>query len=80
MNILQRVALLCAAFAAWLAVSFALPVRWAAPAGLALGYLFPLVWLRDRIALRRRLTFTALPFMLGGYIHIVLRKGGTAAG
>ena len=57
-------ALLCAAFAAWLAVSFALPVRWAAPAGLALGYLFPLVWLRDRIALRRRLTFTALPFML----------------
>ena len=33
-------------------------------AGLVLGYVFPLVWLRDRIALRRRLTFTALPFML----------------
>ena len=57
-------ALLCAAFAAWVAVSFAFSVPWAALAGLALGYAFPLVWLRDRIELRRRLTFTALPFML----------------
>lgn len=57
-------ALLCAAFAAWTAVTFAFPVHWATLAGLALGYVFPLVWLRDRIGLRRRLTFTALPFML----------------
>ena len=57
-------ALLCATFAAWMAVTFALPVPWATLAGLALGYVFPLVWLRDRIELRRRLTFTALPFML----------------
>lgn len=57
-------ALLCATFAAWMAVTFALPVPWATLAGLALGYAFPLVWLRDRIELRRRLTFTALPFML----------------
>lgn len=57
-------ALLCAAFAAWMALSFGLPLPWATLAGLALGYAFPLLWLRDRIALRRRLTFTALPFML----------------
>ena len=57
-------ALLCATFAAWMAVTFELPVPWATLAGLALGYAFPLVWLRDRIELRRRLTFTALPFML----------------
>ena len=40
------------------------PLPWATLAGLVLGYAFPLVWLRDRIELRRRLTFTALPFML----------------
>ncbi|WP_435751005.1 type II secretion system F family protein [Thauera sp. AutoDN2] len=57
-------ALLCAAFAAWMAASFAVPLLWPTLAGLVLGYVFPLVWLRDRIALRRRLTFTALPFML----------------
>ena len=57
-------ALLCTAFAAWLASTFALPVLWPVLAGFALGYLFPLVWMRDRIALRRRLTFKALPFML----------------
>lgn len=57
-------ALLCAAFAAWMAVGFGVPVPWPTLAGLALGYFVPLVWLRDRIELRRRLTFTALPFML----------------
>ena len=57
-------ALLCAAFAAWLARSVALPMLWPTLAGFALGNFFPLVWLRDRIALRRRLTFKALPFML----------------
>ena len=43
-------ALLCTAFAAWLAGTFVLPVLWPTLAGFALGYFFPLVWLRDRIA------------------------------
>jgi tight adherence protein C len=56
--------LLCAAFAAWLADAFGLALAWPTVAGQALGFLFPLVWLRDRIDARRHLTFTALPFML----------------
>ncbi len=57
-------ALLSAAFSAWLASAFGLPLMWPTLAGFALGHFFPLVWLRDRIELRRRLTFKALPFML----------------
>lgn len=60
--------LLCAAFAVLLA-DFTLTslgqawFPWALVAGLA-GYAFPAIWLRDRIALRRRQTLKTLPFML----------------
>lgn len=57
-------ALLCAGVGTWLADTFALPAQWFVVAGVALGYFFPLVWLRDRIDARRRQTFKALPFML----------------
>lgn len=57
-------ALLCAAFCAWLAGTIAQPLLWPVLAGLACGFLLPPVWLRDRIEVRRRHTFKALPFML----------------
>lgn len=57
-------ALLCGAFGAWLASAFAQPVHWPLLAGFASGFLLPPVWLRDRIEVRRRHTFKALPFML----------------
>lgn len=56
--------LLGAAFAFWQADTFQLPPGWPIVAGFALGYLFPLIWLRDRIDARRRQTFKSLPFML----------------
>ena len=56
--------LLCAVFALWLASTFRLPPGWPTVAAFALGSLFPLIWLRDRIDARRRQTFKSLPFML----------------
>lgn len=57
-------ALLCAAFGWWLADTFAMPAQWFVLVGFALGFVYPAVWLRDRIEARRRQTFKALPFML----------------
>jgi len=58
-------ALVCAGIAGWLADTFGSPLGWLQLSGFALGFLFPHVWLRDRIQARRRQTFKALPFMLG---------------
>lgn len=57
-------AVLCAGFFAWLGHAFGLALALPALPGLMLGFVFPLVWMRDRIDARRRLTFKALPFML----------------
>lgn len=57
-------ALICAAIGAWLADTFGLAPGMPLLAGIALGCIFPRVWLRDRILARRRQTFKALPFML----------------
>lgn len=54
----------CAGVGLWLADTFGLPGGAFAGAGFALGFVFPAVWLRDRIEARRRLTLKALPFML----------------
>ncbi|CAN5330830.1 type II secretion system F family protein [soil metagenome] len=57
-------AMLGAAVAGWMALSFNVPAATLAmPAG-AFGYLFPSIWLRDQIQLRRRQTLKALPFFL----------------
>lgn len=57
-------ALAFASFAGWLASTFAQPLQWAVLAGSILGFVLPLAWLRDRVQVRRRQTFKALPFML----------------
>ena len=57
-------AVLCAGFSVWLTGSFGLSTTWPMIAGLGFGYLFPALWLRDRIEARRRQTFKTLPFML----------------
>lgn len=50
--------------AAWLLGSFGRPLGpWPLVAGL-FGYLFPAIWLRDLVQLRRRETLKTLPFML----------------
>ncbi len=55
---------LCAGIAAGLAGNLGLAPGWPLLTGIALGFVFPRVWLRDRIQARRRQTFKALPFML----------------
>jgi tight adherence protein C len=57
-------ALLAGLVAAWIADSLRLPIGWPAVAGAAFGFLYPAIWLRDRIELRRRDSLKALPFML----------------
>ncbi len=53
-----------AAFGVWLAGSFHLAPLWPAVAGFLIGWLYPAIWLRDRIDLRRRQSLKALPFTL----------------
>lgn len=50
--------------AAWVADSFRLAVLWPFVLGGLFGFAYPAIWLKDRIALRRRQTLKALPFML----------------
>lgn len=58
------VAAACAAITVWLLVSFqAKPGGWPLAAALA-GYMFPAIWLRDRIQSRRRDALKTLPFFL----------------
>jgi tight adherence protein C len=57
-------AVIAGAFADWLLSSFGQPSwPWFLLAA-AFGYLFPAIWLRDRVLLRRRQTLKTLPFML----------------
>jgi tight adherence protein C len=57
-------AALAALGADWLLTSFGQPSwPWFALAA-AFGYLFPAIWLRDQVLLRRRQTLKTLPFML----------------
>ncbi|CAN5377976.1 type II secretion system F family protein [soil metagenome] len=61
----RLIAAACSAtVASWLADSFDAAVAWPAATAAAFGGLFPAIWLRDRIALRRRLMLKALPFFL----------------
>lgn len=52
------------AVGAWLAASFRLPGLWPFLAGFLLGFVYPAIWLKDRIDLRRRQALKSLPFML----------------
>ncbi len=57
-------AVLAGALTDWLLSSFGRPSwPWFMVAA-AFGYLFPAIWLRDRVVLRRRQTLKTLPFML----------------
>ncbi len=47
-----------------LAQSFAMSALWPFCSGFALGFIYPAVWIKDRIDSRRRDTMKALPFML----------------
>jgi tight adherence protein C len=48
----------------WLADSFKLAGLWPFAGGFLLGFIYPTVWLKDRIDGRRRETMKSLPFML----------------
>ena len=57
-------AMFAGALAVWLADSFMqAPSRWA-PGAVAFAYLYPAIWLRDRIDARKRLLLKQLPFYL----------------
>lgn len=59
------VAGLCAALlTAWILGAFQQPPSWWPALAWLLGYLFPAIWLRDQIQLRRRETLKTLPFFL----------------
>ena len=57
-------ALIGGLIAAWVADSFRLAVLWPFVLGGLFGFVYPAIWLRDRIELRRRQTLKSLPFML----------------
>jgi len=57
-------ALLAAALAAWLADSFLQPPKWYSISAAAFAYLYPAIWLKDRIDARKRLLLKQLPFYL----------------
>jgi tight adherence protein C len=58
------VAAACAAVCVWLLMSFKLRVGWWPEVAALAGYVFPSIWLRDRIQSRRRETLKTLPFYL----------------
>ncbi len=57
-------ALIAGLIAAWVADSFRLPSLWPFVLGAVFGFVYPAIWLRDRIELRRRQSLKSLPFML----------------
>lgn len=57
-------ALVAGALAAWLADSFLQPPKWYAISAAAFSYLYPAIWLKDRIDARKRLLLKQLPFYL----------------
>jgi tight adherence protein C len=57
-------ALIGGLLAAWVADSFRLPSLWPFVLGAVFGFVYPAIWLRDRIELRRRQSLKSLPFML----------------
>ena len=54
----------CALLLWFVMSSFGRDPTWWPLVAAAAGYLFPAIWLRDQIALRRRLTLKTLPFLL----------------
>lgn len=56
--------ILCGLVGVWLAASFHLPGLWPFLIGFLIGFIYPAVWLKDRIDLRRRQALKSLPFML----------------
>jgi tight adherence protein C len=56
--------LICGLVGVWLAASFHLPGLWPFIAGFLIGLIYPAVWLKDRIDVRRRQALKSLPFML----------------
>jgi tight adherence protein C len=48
----------------WLAMTFHISVLWPSLLGFLLGFVYPAIWLKDRIDIRRRQALKSLPFML----------------
>ena len=57
-------AALSAALLYWVMLSFERPAQWWPLLAAAVGFVFPAIWLRDRIQARRRDTLKTLPFFL----------------
>lgn len=56
--------LVFAGVGAWLAMTFQMSVLWPSVLGFLLGFVYPAIWLKDRIDVRRRQALKSLPFML----------------
>jgi tight adherence protein C len=64
---------------AWLAASFFLPLSWPFFIAFLLGFVYPAIWLKDRIDVRRRQALKSLPFMLD-LITLCVESGLNLAG
>ena len=64
---------------AWLADSFHFPAIWPALIAFMFGFIYPTIWLRDRIEVRRRQALKSLPFMLD-LITLCVESGLNLAG
>ena len=72
-------AALATALAIWLADSFLQPPKWYAFSAGAFAYLYPAIWVKDRIDARKRLLLKQLPFYLD-IITLCVEAGLNLAG
>jgi len=72
-------AALAGALAWWLADSFLQPPKWYATSAASFAYLYPAIWLKDRIDARKRLLLKQLPFYLD-IITLCVEAGLNLAG
>lgn len=72
-------AALAGALAVWLADSFFQPPKWYAISAASFAYLYPAIWLKDRIDARKRLLLKHLPFYLD-IITLCVEAGLNLAG
>lgn len=63
----------------WLAASFHLPGLWPFLIGFLVGFIYPAIWLKDRIDVRRCQALKSLPFMLD-LITLCVESGLTLTG
>ncbi|MDP1862961.1 MAG: type II secretion system F family protein [Thiobacillus sp.] len=63
----------------WLATTFRIPAAGPSMAAFLLGFIYPAIWLKDRIDVRRRQALKSLPFMLD-LITLCVESGLNLAG